>query len=83
MMADRGWATLVVDVEAGDDGKARIELAAELARQFGAMLVGVAARDVVPPVTAPAAGPVIVAALLAAQAKDIQKHLDAAEQQFW
>ncbi len=78
-----GWATLVVDVEAGDDDKTRIELAAELARQFGAMLVGVAARDVVPPVTAPAAGPVIVAALLAAQAKDIQKHLDAAEQQFW
>ena len=77
-----GYATLVVHAEAGDDGKARVVLAAGLARQFGAMLVGVAARDLVPPRTAPAAGPVI-ATLLAAQEIEIHADLDAAEQHFW
>ena len=76
------YATLIVQAEADDDGKARIALAAGLAGQFGALLIGVAARDLVPPVTAPLAGPVVVAALLTGQAEDIQKHLDAAEQQF-
>ena len=76
------YATLIVQAEADDDGKARIALAAGLAGQFGALLIGVAARDLVPPVTAPLAGPVVIAALLAGQAEDIQKHLDAAEQQF-
>ena len=76
------YATLIVHAEADDDGRARIVLAAELAAQFGALLIGVAARDLVPPATAPMAGPVVVAALLADQAENIRKHLDAAGQQF-
>ena len=76
------YATLIVQADADDDGRARIALAAGLARRFGALLVGVAARDLMPPVTAPIAGPVAVAALLATQEKDIRTELDAAEQQF-
>ena len=76
------YATLIVHAEADDDGRNRIALAAGLAGKFGALLIGVAARDLVPPVTAPMAGPVVVAALLDVQAEDIQKHMDAAEQQF-
>jgi len=76
------YATLVVQADADEDGGARIALAAGVARQFGALLIGVAARDLMPPVTAPVAGPVVVTALLATQEKDIRKHLDAAEQQF-
>jgi len=76
------YATLIVHAEADDDGRARIALAAGLAGQFGALLIGVAVRDLVPPMTAPMAGPAVVAALLAGQAEDIQKHLDVAEQQF-
>ena len=76
------YATLIVQADADEDGKARIALAAGLARDFGAMLIGVAARDLMPPVTAPVAGPVVVAALLATQEGDIRKQLDAAEQQF-
>ena len=76
------YATLIVQAEADEDGKARIALAAGLAGQFDARLIGVAARDLMPPLTAPLAGPVIVATLLTAQAEDIQQHLDAAEQQF-
>ena len=78
-----GYATLLVHVEADDDGKARVALAAGLARQMDAALVGVAARDIVPPLTASAAGPVIVAALLAVEKNGIQANLDAAEQHFW
>ena len=76
------YATLIVQADADQDGRARIALAAGLARQFGALLIGVAAWDLMPPVTAPVAGPVVVAALLATQEKDIRKHLAAAEQQF-
>lgn len=76
------YATLIVQAEADEDGKARVALAADLARQFGALLIGVAARDLMPPVTAPLAGPVVVGALLATQEHDIRKQLDAAEQQF-
>ena len=76
------YATLIVQADADEDGRARIALAAGVARQCGALLIGVAARDLTPPVTAPVAGPVLVAALLAAQEKDIRKQLDAAEQQF-
>lgn len=76
------YTTLIVQAEADEDGKARIALAAGLVGQFDARLISVAARDLVPPLTAPMAGPVIVAALLAVQTKDIEQHLDAAEQQF-
>lgn len=80
--SDMTYQTLIVQAEADEDGRARIALAAGVARQFGALLIGVAARDLMPPMTAPVAGPVVVAALLATQEKDIRKQLDAAEQQF-
>ena len=80
------YATLIVEADAGEDvdedSRSRIALAAGLARQFGALLIGVAARDLTPPVTAPLAGPIVVAALLTIEEKDIMKQLDAAEQQF-
>ena len=76
------YTSLIVQADADEDGRARIALAAGLARQFGALLIGMAARDLMPPLTAPVAGPVVVAALLATQEKDIRKQLDAAEQQF-
>ena len=76
------YATLVVHAEANDDAKGRIALAAELARQAGAMLVGIAARDLVPPVSAPVAGPVVITALLNTQEEEIKADLAAAEQQF-
>jgi len=71
------YATLIVQADADEDGGARIALAAGVARQFGALLIGVAARDLMPPVTAPVAGSVIVAALLATQEKDIRKSMAA------
>ena len=77
------YTSLIVQADADEDGKARIVLAAGVARHFGALLIGVAARDIMPPVTAPLAGPLVVAALLATQEKHIREHLDAAEQQFW
>lgn len=76
------YATLIVQADADEAGRARIALAAGVARQFGALLIGMTARDLMPPVTAPVAGPIVVAALLATQEKDIRKQLDAAEQQF-
>jgi nucleotide-binding universal stress UspA family protein len=76
------YATIIVQADADEDSSARIALAAEMARQFGALLIGVAARDIMPPVTAPYAGPIVVAALLATQEKEIARQLDAAEQQF-
>jgi len=77
------YTSLIVQADADEDGKARIVLAAGIARHFGALLIGVAARDIMPPVTTPLAGPLVVAALLATQEKHIREHLDAAEQQFW
>ena len=74
------YATLIVQADADEDGKTRIALAAGLARRFGARLIGVAARNLTPLVTAPLAGPVVVAALLATEEKDIRKQLAAAEQ---
>ena len=76
------YATLIVQADADEDGRARIALAAGVAGQFGALLVGVAARDLMPPVTAPLAGPGVVAALLATEEREIRTELDAAEQQF-
>ncbi len=76
-----GYATLVVQAEADNDGRGRIELAVALARQFDALLVGVAARDLVPLMTLPGAEPG-VGTLLAAEEQEIRAGLDAAEQQF-
>jgi hypothetical protein len=45
-------SALVVHVEDGPDSTARVRLAARLAVQLEALLIGVAAQDVVPPVTA-------------------------------
>ena len=74
--------TYIVHAEAGADGEARIRLAARLARQFEAMLIGVAAQDIVPPVTSTAAGAVLVAALMTAQEKTIERDLKAAHEAF-
>jgi nucleotide-binding universal stress UspA family protein len=73
-------ATLLVHVEADEDGRSRVRLASELARRLQARLVGIAARDIVPPLTTASAGPVVVAALLLAQEERIQLDLQAAEQ---
>jgi len=67
------YATLIVQAEADEDGKARVALAAGLARHFDALVIGVAARDIVPPVTAGATGPIVMAALLATQEGDIRE----------
>ncbi len=75
------YKTLIVQVEADEDGKSRVELALALAILFGATLAGVAARDLIPlmilPGSVPGAG-----ALLAAEEKQIRAGLDAAERQF-
>ena len=76
------YATLIVQADADEDGRARIALAAGLAHRFDALLIGVAARDLMAPVTAPFAGPVVVADLLAIEETEIRTHLDAVEQQF-
>lgn len=74
--------TLAVHVEPDEDGEARGRLAARLARRLDAFLVGIAARDITPPVTSSTAGPVIVAALLASQEETIQAELEEAQRQF-
>ena len=76
------YATLIVQADADEDGEARIALAAGVARQFDALLIGAAARNLMAPMTAPYAGPIAVAALLAAQEKEIREQLAAAEQRF-
>ena len=82
--ADMDYRTLVVQAEAGDDGKSRIELALALALQFKAMLVGVAARDLVPliPMMAIPGNPPGGDTLLATEEQEIRAGLDAAEQLF-
>lgn len=76
------YATLIVQAGADQDDRARITPAVGLARQFGALLIDVAARDLRPPVTAPIARPAVVLALLATQEKNLLEHLNAAERQF-
>ena len=76
------YATLLIHAEADDDAKGRIALAAGLARQAGAMLIGIAVRELVPTVSAPVAGPIVITALLDAQREEIKADLAAAEQQF-
>ncbi len=75
------YKTLVVQAEADDDGRSRVELALGLAHRFDAMLVGVAARDLIPLMTVPGASPA-TGSLLAAEEKEIRAGLDAAERQF-
>ena len=75
------YRTLMVQAEAGDDASGGVELALGLAVQFDALLVGVAARDLIPMMTVPG-GSLAPGALLAAQEQDIQADLDATEQQF-
>jgi len=82
--ADMDYRTLVVQAEDSDDGKSRIELALALALQFEAMLVGVAARDLVPlfPMMAIPGNPPGGGTLLATEEQEIRAGLDAAEQLF-
>ena len=76
-----GYATLVVQAEADDDGRGRVGLAMALARQFDALLVGAAARDFMPLMAMPGAEPGI-GILLATEELEIRAGLDAAERQF-
>ena len=75
------YKTLVVQAEAGDDGRSRVELALTLALRFDATLVGVAARDLIPLMIVPGASPGI-GTLLAAEEEEIRAALEAAERQF-
>jgi len=76
-----GYATMVVQAEADEDGRGRIGLAMALAHQFDALLVGAAARDFMPVMAMPGAEPG-VGVLLAAEDQEIRVGLDAAERQF-
>lgn len=76
------YAAILVQVEADPDCRPRIVLAAELTRRFGAALVGVAARDLTPPVAPGTAGPVLVAAVLDRQQEEIEADLAEAEREF-
>ncbi len=78
------YRTLIVQAEAGDDGRSRIELALALALHFKAMLVGVAARNLVPliPMMAIPGNPPGSGTLLSTEEQEIRAGLDAAEQLF-
>jgi len=82
--ADMDYTTLIVQAEADDDGRSRIELALAVALQFKAMLVGIAARDLVPliPMMAIPGNPPGSSALLATEEGEIRAGLDTAEQLF-
>jgi len=79
--ADMDYKTLLVQAEADEDGRSRVELALALALRLDAKLVGVAARELIPLMTAPGASPGI-GSLFAAEEEDIRSGLDAAERQF-
>lgn len=76
-----GYATIVVQADADDDGRDRIGLAAALAQQFDATLVGVAARDLVPMLTMPGSKAGIGVLFLAAE-QEVHASLAAAKRQF-
>ncbi len=78
------YRTLIVQAEASDDGRSRIELALALALHFKAMLVGVAARNLVPliPMMAIPGNPPGSGTLLSTEEQGIRAGLDAAEQLF-
>jgi len=75
------YKTLVVQAEADDDGRSRVQLALALAIRFDATLVGTAARALLPLMTLPGGSPG-TATLLAAEEDDIRAGLDAAERRF-
>jgi nucleotide-binding universal stress UspA family protein len=74
------YASFLVNVESeSDSSKARIALAAELARRFKARLIGVAVAAVQPPVIAEPMAGVVSADLMAAEEDQIEADLRAAE----
>jgi len=75
------YKTLVVQAEADDDGRSRVQLALALAIRFDATLVGTAARALLPLMILPGGSPG-TGTLLAAEEDDIRAGLDAAERQF-
>ena len=75
------YKTLVVQAEADDDGRSRVQLALALAIRFDATLVGTAARALLPLMILPGGSPG-TGTLLAAEEGDIRAGLDAAERQF-
>jgi nucleotide-binding universal stress UspA family protein len=73
----------LVHVEAGSTSSdARLDLAASLARRFGAVLIGVAAGAVRPPPVDDFGGPALVGEMMAAEEGQIHADLKAAEQSF-
>ncbi len=75
------YATFLVHMQADADGEARVRLAADLAKRFEAMLIGVSARDILAPGTPPHAG-MLVVKLIERQERGIAQELATAERSF-
>jgi nucleotide-binding universal stress UspA family protein len=74
--------TLIVHAKAGADGEVRIRLAARLARELEAVLIGIAAQEIIPPLAPTAAGAVVIAALISEEETTTEAHLNAAREAF-
>jgi nucleotide-binding universal stress UspA family protein len=75
------YATFLVHAQADADGEARVTLAADLAKRFEAMLIGVSARGILAPATPPHAG-MLVVKLIERQEREIAQELATAERSF-
>jgi len=75
------YATVLVHAQADADGEARVRLAADLAKRFEAMLIGVSATAILAPGTPPHAG-MLVVELIERQEREIADEQAAAERSF-
>lgn len=75
------YATVLVHAQADADGEARVRLAADLAKRFEAMLIGVSARAIRAPST-PAHSGMLVVELMDRQEREIAEEQAAAERSF-
>ncbi len=75
------YATVLVHAQADAGGEARVRLAADLAKRFEAMLIGVSARAILAPST-PAHSGLLVAELMERQEREIAQELATAERSF-
>jgi nucleotide-binding universal stress UspA family protein len=77
------YASFLVHVEAGSTSSdVRLDLAASLARRFGAVLIGIAAEAVRPPPVDAFGGAVLIGEVIVAEEEQIRSELEAAEQNF-
>ncbi len=77
------YASILVHVEANSPSSdARLALSSELARRFGAALIGVAAESVRPPMVDAFGGAVLIGDVLVAEEEQIRARLEAAEKTF-